>query len=116
MRRGGSILLVAALAVAGVAAAILVPGGGASAKASHATSQSQAATHVTVTATDSKFTLSRRSVPLGAVIFTVTNGGKIRHDFKIAGKKTPVLLPRHSATLRITFSKRGRYRYLSTVF
>jgi uncharacterized cupredoxin-like copper-binding protein len=71
---------------------------------------------VTVTATDLKFTLSRRSVPMGTVIFTVTNKGKLSHDFKIAGKKTPRLLPGHSATLRITFSKKGRYPYLSTVF
>ena len=66
-------------------------------------------------ATDLKFTLSRRSVPMGSVIFTVTNRGKLSHDFKIAGKKTPRLLPGHSATLRITFSKKGRYPYLSTV-
>jgi uncharacterized cupredoxin-like copper-binding protein len=69
---------------------------------------------VTVTATDSKFTLSRRSVPAGTVIFTVTNKGKVSHDFKIAGKKTPLLAPGRSATLRVTFSK-GRYPYLSTV-
>ena len=70
---------------------------------------------MTVTATDSKFTLSKRSAPTGTVIFTVTNKGKISHDFKIAGKKTPLLSPGHSATLRVTFSKKGRYPYLSTV-
>jgi len=82
---------------------------------SQAMSHSKATTHVTVTATDLKFTLSRRSVPMGTVIFTVTNKGKLSHDFKIAGKKTPLLSPRHSATLRVTFSKKGRYPYLSTV-
>ena len=115
MRRGGSVVLLAVLAVAGLAAGIFVPGGGASPKASHATAHSKATTHVTVTATDSKFTLSRRSAPTGTVIFTVTNKGKISHDFKIAGKKTPLLSPGHSATLRVTFSKKGRYPYLSTV-
>ena len=70
---------------------------------------------MTVTATDSKFTLSRRSAPMGTVIFAVTNKGKVSHDFKIAGKKTPLLSPGHSATLRVTFSKKGRYPYLSTV-
>ena len=107
MRRGGSAVLLAALAVAGLAAAIFVPGGGASSKASHATSHSKATTHVTVAATDFKFTLSKRNVPTGTVIFTVTNKGKISHDFKIAGKKTPLLSPGHSATLRVTFSKKG---------
>ena len=110
MRRGGSVVLLA-VAAAGLAAA----GGGASAKASHATSHSMATTRVTVTATDSKLTLSKRSAPTGTVIFTVTNKGKVSHDFKIAGKKTPFLAPGRSATLRITFSKKGRYSYLSTV-
>ena len=115
MRRGGRVVLVGALAGAGLASGIVVPGGGASSKGSRA-SHSKATTHVTVTATDLKFTLSRRSVPMGTVIFTVTNKGKLSHDFKIAGKKTPLLLPGHSATLRVTFSKKGRYPYLSTVF
>jgi len=107
MGRGGSVLLVPALVVAGLAG-IFVAGGGASSKAA-------ATTRVTVVATDFKFTLSNRSVPAGAVIFTVTNKGKISHDFKIAGKKTPLLAPGRSATLRVTFSKTGRYPYLSTV-
>ena len=115
MRRGGSVVLLAVMAVAGLAAGIFVPGGGASSKASHATSHSKATTRVTVTATDSKFTLSKRSAPMGTVIFTVTNKGKVSHDFKIAGKKTPLLAPGRSATLRVTFSKKGRYPYLSTV-
>ena len=115
MRRGANVVLFAALAVAGFAAGIFVPGGGASSNASHAASQSKATTHVTVTATDSKFRLSKRSAPTGTVIFTVTNKGKISHDFKIAGKKTPLLARGHSATLRVTFSKKGRYPYRSTV-
>ena len=115
MRRRGIVVLLAAPAVAGLAAGILVPGGGANSKGSYATAHSSAITHVTVTATDSKFTLSRRSAPKGTVIFTVTNKGKTVHDFKIAGKKTPLLSPRHAASLRVTFSKTGRYPYLSTV-
>jgi plastocyanin len=49
------------------------------------------------------------------VIFAVTNKGRISHDFKIAGKKTPLLSPGHSATLQVAFSKKGRYPYFSTV-
>jgi uncharacterized cupredoxin-like copper-binding protein len=115
MRRGGSLVVLAALAVVGLAAGIFVAGGGASSKTSHATSHSKATTHVTVTATEFKFRLSKRSVPIGTVVFTVTNKGKISHDFKIAGKKTPLLSPGHSARLRVTFSTKGRYPYLSTV-
>jgi uncharacterized cupredoxin-like copper-binding protein len=113
MRRGGSIIVFAAMGAA-LAAGVVVPGGGASSGAA-ATSHSKAITRVTVVATDSKFTLSKRSVPVGTVIFTVTNRGKISHDFKIAGKKTPLLAPGRSATLRVTFSKTGRYPYLATV-
>jgi len=114
MRRGGSIIVFAAMAAA-LAAGIVVPGGGASSKMSRATSHSKVTTHVTVTATDLRFTLSRRSAPTGTVVFTVTNKGKLSHDFKIAGKKTPLLSPGHTATLRVTFSKTGRYPYLATV-
>ncbi len=109
MRRGGSVVLLAALAVAGLTAGIFVPGGGTSSTPSHATSR------VTVAATEFKCTLSKRSVPTGTVIFIVTNKGKISHGFKIAGKKTPLLSSGHSATLRVTFSKKGRYPYRSTV-
>ena len=114
MRRGGSFIVLAAMAAA-LAAGIVVPGGGANSKGLHAMAHPKATTHVTVTATDSKFTLSKRSAPTGTVIFTVTNKGKISHDFKIAGKKTPLLSPRRSARLRVTFSTKGRYPYLSTV-
>jgi uncharacterized cupredoxin-like copper-binding protein len=115
MRRGGNLVPLAVMAVAGLATGIFVSGGGASSEGSHATAHSTATTRVTVTATDSKFRLSKRSAPTGTVIFTVTNKGKISHDFKIAGKKTPLLSPGHSARLRVTFSTKGRYPYRSTV-
>jgi plastocyanin len=116
MRRGARAALLGALFLVGGAAGIFVAGGVASSETSHATSRSEATTtQVIVTATDSRFRLSRRSAPTGRVIFTVTNKGKVSHDFKIAGKKTPLLKPGHSATLRVAFSKKGRYPYLSTV-
>jgi plastocyanin len=115
MRRGGNLVLLAGLAVAGLVAGVFVASGGASAKASHPAVHSTATTHVTVTATDSKFKLSKRSAARGTVIFTVTNKGKVSHDFKIAGKKSPLLLPGRSARLWVTFSRKGRYLYRSTV-
>ena len=108
-------MLFGALFLVGGAATIFVAGGGASTDMSQATSRSGAITRVTVTATDSTFRLSRRSVPTGTVIFTIINKGKIAHDFRIAGKKTPLLTPRHSATLRVAFPRKGRYPYVSTV-
>jgi uncharacterized cupredoxin-like copper-binding protein len=96
-------LFVAVLAVAGALAA---PAFGAQSHAS--------ATSVSVTATEFKFKLSKTSVPHGTVTFTVTNKGSVGHDFKIGGKKTPVLSPGKSAKLRVTL-KAGKAAYLCTV-
>jgi uncharacterized cupredoxin-like copper-binding protein len=44
----------------------------------------------------------------------VTNKGKVPHDFKIKGKKTALLSPGKSATLKVVFPK-GKFPYLCTV-
>ena|SRR5215218_6737516 len=72
------------------------------------------ATTVLVTAKEFKFVLSKRSVAKGAVVFKVTNKGKLPHDFKISGKKTPLIKPGKTATLRVTLTK-GAKAYLCTV-
>jgi uncharacterized cupredoxin-like copper-binding protein len=73
------------------------------------------ATTVTVTMTEFKFALTKKSVPKGAVTFKVVNKGKIAHDFSINGKKTPHVSPGKSATLVVTFAKKGKYPYKCTV-
>jgi nitrite reductase (NO-forming) len=72
------------------------------------------ATAVTVTATEFHFKLSKISVPHGSVTFTVVNKGHISHDFKIGGKKTPLIKPGKSAKLTVTL-KAGKVAYLCTV-
>jgi uncharacterized cupredoxin-like copper-binding protein len=62
-----------------------------------------------------RFTLSKKTVKRGAVVFKITNKGTLPHDFKIHGKKTPLIQPRKSRTLRVTFKKVGKYKYLCTV-
>jgi nitrite reductase (NO-forming) len=100
------ISLVAVVAVAAAALFAVVAYGGRS---------TAAATTVKVTAKDTlRFTLSRKSAPHGKVIFKVTNKGRIKHDFKIAGKKTPLLSPGKSATLKVTL-KKGKAGYLCAV-
>ena len=77
-----------------------------------------ATTNVSVTAgkpSELRFTLSKTRVPKGTVVFKVTNRGKSRHDFRIAGKKTPLLAAGKAATLRVVIAKAGRYAYLCTV-
>jgi uncharacterized cupredoxin-like copper-binding protein len=69
---------------------------------------------ITVTATEFKFKLSAASAPHGTVVFNVVNKGKIPHDFKIAGKKTPMLKPGKSAKLTVTL-KKGKLAYVCTV-
>jgi plastocyanin len=71
---------------------------------------------VAVGMTEFKFTVAPRTVRRGAVItFAVTNKGTIGHNFKIAGKKTPVLAAGKRGTLKVTFAKAGRYAYLCTL-
>ena len=75
------------------------------------------ATGVAVTAgkpSELKFTLSKTSVPAGAVTFTVTNKGTSTHDFKIAGKKTALLRPGKTAKLVVVL-KKGKAAYLCTL-
>jgi len=76
------------------------------------------ATTVSVTAgkpTEFRFKLSRTTVPKGTVVFKVVNRGALPHDFEIAGKKTKLLSPGKSQTLRVVFRAAKRYPYLCTV-
>ncbi len=78
----------------------------------------QQKTVVAVTAgkpTEFRFTLSKRTVVKGVTVFTVTNRGAVRHDFKIAGKKTPNLAAGRSATLKVVLAKPGKYPFLCTL-
>ena len=78
-------------------------------------SSEAATTIVRVSGKEYKFTLSRSPRPRGAFSFRFKNVGHIAHDFKIAGKKTPLLQPGKSATLNVRIAKAGRYRYICTV-
>ena len=98
-----SLLLATLVAVVGIVA------GPSMASRSHS-----AGAAVTVTATEFHFKLSKTSVPHGSVTFTVKNAGKLGHDFKIGGKKTPVIKPGKSAKLTVTL-KAGKQAYSCTV-
>jgi uncharacterized cupredoxin-like copper-binding protein len=74
-----------------------------------------AATTVTVKASEFKFALSTSKVSKGSVTFKIKNVGHLKHDFKIAGKKSKMLNPGASATLSVSFSKAGKYPYICTV-
>ena len=70
---------------------------------------------VSVSASEFKFVLSKKTARRGVVVFRVKNVGKVGHDFEIKGRKTRVLSPGQSATLRVTFLRKGHYPYKCTV-
>ena len=108
MKRFRNGLALLALGIAGVTTALAYP-----ALAAHSTSKTVT---IKVTATEWKFKLSRSSVPVGTtVVFQVTNKGKIGHDFKINGKKTPLINPGQTKSIKVVFKKKGTYGYLCTV-
>jgi uncharacterized cupredoxin-like copper-binding protein len=95
-------------------AAVLVPGAG-SALAAPSQHAAKATTTITVAASEFKFKLSKTSAPKGKVTFVVSNKGKAPHDFKINGKKTPLIQPGKTTKLVVTFTKKSKYGYLCTV-
>jgi uncharacterized cupredoxin-like copper-binding protein len=111
MRRVLGVLAITTLALAALVGGLLAGTG-------HAVpgKASASVTKITVTATEFKFRLSKSTIAKpGIVAFKVVNKGKIGHDFKIAGKKTKLLAPGKSQTLKIKFGKKGHFRYLCTV-
>jgi uncharacterized cupredoxin-like copper-binding protein len=117
MRRALSVFGLTSLATVGIITAFFVATGSASTSAPHATAHAKAAkvTKVKVIAKEFSFSLSKRSVPIGPVAFTVVNQGKISHNFKIAGKVTKLLNHGQSQTLVVNFKKKGQYAYECTL-
>jgi len=101
--------LLYAIALAGV--------GLAGAIAASSSSGQAATTKVTVGMVEYRFKLSTKTVHKGTVVFTVINEGQVPHIFEIQRlhKITPLLQPRQRYTLRVKFTKPGRYYYLCPV-
>jgi len=75
-----------------------------------------ATTTVTVKGGEFFFRLSTKSIAKpGKVTFVFKNVGHILHDFKINGKKTPLISPGKTTRLIVTFKKKAKYSYLCTV-
>jgi plastocyanin len=108
LNRGRSLMKRITLAL-GVALAALVVAASVAARPTAAT-----ATTVNVTMKDFKFVLSKTRVKHGLVTFKLVNKGKLPHDFKIAGKKSKLLGPNKTGTLRVTLSA-GKKPYICTV-
>ena len=103
---------VLALAAVAIAASAFVP----LASARPDGQSTAAATTIHVSGGEFFFKLSTKSIAKpGKVTFVFKNAGHMEHDFKINGKKTPLIGPGKTARLVITFKKKGKYAYLCTV-
>ena len=103
------------LIAAAVGVAALTPAGLASARID-ATAHAAATTRISVSGKEFSFHLSKTSIPRpGTVVFTFHNVGTMDHDFSIGGKRTKLIGPHKTASVTVTFHKKGRFPYLCTV-
>ena len=101
-----------ALAAVSLAALTLIPLAGARLEGQTAA----AATTIQVKGGEFFLRLSTQSTAKpGKVTFSFKNIGHVLHDFKINGKKTPLIGPGKTTKLVVTFRKKGTYPYLCTV-
>ena len=98
--------------IASVAAFATAARAPASARVTH---RAALVTQIKVTAMDIKFKLSAKTAKRGIVVFKVTNIGALMHNFSIKGRTTRKLSHGQSATLRVTFLRKGSYPYKCTV-
>jgi uncharacterized cupredoxin-like copper-binding protein len=76
----------------------------------------QASTTIQVKGGEFFFKLSTKALSKpGKVTFAFTNVGHVAHDFKIAGKVTPLISPGKTARLAVTFKRKGKFPYMCTV-
>src|SRR5579864_3388702 len=69
---------------------------------------------VRVTVGGNRCTVSTKIVPVGPVIFVISNRGSSLGDFAVAGARTRLLRPGRTATLTVDLSKAGSYSYRCT--
>jgi hypothetical protein len=81
----------------------------------HATHRAAlAVTTIRVSTHNSRYVLSAKTAPRGIVIFKINNPARFVHNFSIKGRTTALLTTGQSATLRVTFLRKGRYPYEDT--
>jgi nitrite reductase (NO-forming) len=74
------------------------------------------ATTIQVSGKEFSFKLSSKSIARpGTVRFNFKNAGHVKHDFSINHKHTPMISPGKTASITVSFKKKGNYSYLCTV-
>jgi uncharacterized cupredoxin-like copper-binding protein len=77
---------------------------------------SAASTTIRVSEKEFSIKLSKGSLARpGTVTFAVKNAGKMEHNFRINRKQTRLIKPGKTATLVVTFKKKGSYHYICAV-
>jgi plastocyanin len=104
----------------GLAAAVVCAAGIGVATSRAATSHTTVTpTTINVSAYEFRYKLSKTFIAKpGTVIFKVKNTGKVAHNFVILSginKTTPLLQKGKTATLKVTFKKKGKYTFECTV-
>ena len=107
--------LVLAVAVAAVAVPVASARAGSDAVKPQSAQSAALLAKVNVAASEFKFVLSKKTARRGIVVFKIKNVGKLSHDFEIKGRKTKMISPGQTATLRVTFLRKGSYPYKCTV-
>ena len=101
------VLVLAAFVIGALAMVPLAP--------AHTDRQAAAvATTIQVKGGEFFFRLSSKTVKPGKATFVFKNIGHVSHNFKINGRRTPLIGPGRTAKLVVTL-KKGRYPYLCTV-
>ena len=108
-------MIIGGLAAAAIASAGPAAQAGRQPATAHAPTRATLLARVNVAASEFKFVLSKKTAKRGIVVFRVTNVGTVQHDFKIKGRKTRLLSHGQTATLRVTFLRKGHYTYECTV-
>src|SRR4051812_17279352 len=108
-------MVVVAFSLAAVAAVVGTAQASRQPEATHAPQRATLLARVNVAASEFKYVLSKKTAKRGVVVFRVTNVGSVQHDFKISGRKTRLLSHGQSATLRVTFLRKGAYPYKCSV-
>jgi uncharacterized cupredoxin-like copper-binding protein len=107
-----SVRLISMLAVAAIASLALVQ----FASARQERPAAASATTIQVKGGEFFFRLSSKTLRKpGKVTFVFKNIGHVQHDFKINGKKTPLISPGKTVRLVVTFKKKKKYPFLCTV-
>lgn len=107
MRKGPAALAAGVAALAALVLAVSAAAGPAE--------PAQTPLKISVGMTEFKFALKPKTATKRLVVFALKNNGSVAHDFKVAGKKSPIVAAGKTRTLRVTFKKAGRYPFLCTL-